>query len=421
MAFDWLPDPEAYEHPRLSWLIECGFELMVRALYRRERLLPPDFRLHAGTLIVSNHQRESDVPILATALCRRDGVRILDPLPFFAMREDLLRRDALSRLLWTWPRWIARTLALIPLGWFFEAIRTRPLRRLREFTLGETQEALIACGLGDAAPDAVFNARGLREIPVQQDPLQERVRDVELGAAWRNHWGLRRLRLVALSRLVPRFREAIESDLEDLASLLAARRTLYIAPEGMISPRGRFGRVRAGPWGVCARLRAPPGVRPVALSYDALAPGRLRVVVSVGASGPLQMHGRREFDADLRSRILNLCAITPSHLVARFLRDGPTCFATEDLAAWLRRCCEAVHAAGLVLDPACSRRPHLELARERLDWLRRKRLVEHDAGVWRNRWSRDAEPGWGSAENIVPYLANSLEDFAPQLLRMPLS
>ena len=413
MAFDWLPDPEAYEHPRLSWLIECGFELMVWALYRREKLLPPDFRLHAGTLIVSNHQRESDVPILATALCRRDGVRILDPLPFFAMREDLLRRDALAKLLWTWPRWIARTLALIPLAWFFEAVRTRPLRRLREFTLGETHEALIDCGLGDAAPAAVFNARGLREISAQQDPLPARVRDIELGAAWRNYWGLRRLRLDALSRLAPGFHQAIESHLEVLAALLAAHRTLYIAPQGSISPNGHFGRVRAGPWEVCTRLRAPPGIRPVALSYDALAPGRLRVVICVGELAIPQLQSHCDFDAALRARILRLCAVTPSHFIARFIRDGSARFATEDLADWLRRGCDAARNAGLILDPLLSRGSHLELARERLDWLRRERLVEYDAGAWRNCWRRDAEPGWGAPENIVPYLANSLEDFAP--------
>src|SRR5581483_5115851 len=421
MAFDWLPDPEAYDHPRLSWLIEGGFEITVWALYRRENLLPRDFRLHGGTLIVSNHQRESDVPILATALCRRDGARILDPLPFFAMREDLLRRDALAKLLWTWPRWIARTLALIPLRWFFAAIRTRPLRRLREFTLGETQEALIACGMGNAAPQAVFNARGLREIAAQQDPLPGRVQDIDLGAAWRTYWGLRRLRSDALSRLVPRFHQTIESHLDCLTALLAARRTLYIAPEGTISPDGRFGRVRAAPWEVCTRLPAPPGIRPVALSYDALAPGRLRVVVCAGALEAPRLRSRREFDADLRGRILKLCALTPSHAIARFLRDGPPRFATEDLASWLQRSSEGARDASLILDPLWSRRSPLELARERLDWLWRKRLVEREADAWRNRWPRNAAPGWGEPENIVSYLANSLEDFAPQLLRMPLS
>ncbi|MER3546930.1 MAG: hypothetical protein C4338_04710 [Rhodanobacteraceae bacterium] len=135
MAFTWLPDPEAYKHPRLSWLIECGFEVAVWALYRREKLLPPGFRLHAGTLVVANHQRESDVPILTTAMCRHAGPRILDPLPFFAMREDLLHHDALARLLWTWPRCLAHGLALIPLGGFFDAIRTRPIRRVRELTV----------------------------------------------------------------------------------------------------------------------------------------------------------------------------------------------------------------------------------------------------------------------------------------------
>ena len=309
----------------------------------------------------------------------------------------------------------------LPLRWFFEAIRTRPLRRLREFTLGETQDALVEHGVGDAAPETVFNARGLREIVAQQSPLPEHVRDIDLGAAWRTYWGLRRLRSSALSRLAPQFNRTVEAHLQELTALLAAHRTLYIAPEGTISPDGHFGRVRAGPWEVCTRLPAPPGIRPVALSYDALAPGRLRVIVSAGALEIPELRSRRQFDADLRARILKLCAFTPSHAIARFLRDGPQCFAMEDLASWLQRSSEGARDADLILDLLWSRRTPLELARERLEWLQRERLVEREADAWRNRWPRDAAPGWREPENIVPYLANSLEDFAPQLLRMPLS
>jgi 1-acyl-sn-glycerol-3-phosphate acyltransferase len=417
MAFDWLPDPEAYEHPRLSWLIEFGFELTIWSLYRAEKLLPRDFRLHAGTLIVSNHQRESDVPILATAICRRAGARILDPLPFFAMREDLLRRDALARLLWTWPRSIARTLALIPLDWLFEAVRARPIRRLREFTLGETLESLCACGLADAQPRAVFNARGLREIAAEQNPLPERVREIELGPAWRTYRGLRRLRADARAKLEPGFHRTIAAHIECFTTLLAARRSLYFAPEGTISPDGHFGRVRAGAWEICRRLSEPPQMLPLALSYDALGPGRLRVVVRAGTPAIPDLRSRRDFDAGLRARILELCVVTPSHLLAKFLHAGPRRFANEDMLDWLQRGSDAARDAGLMLDPLWSRRSLRELVHERLVWLRRKRLVARETDAWRSLWPADAAPGWDAPENIVPYLANSLDDFAPQLSR----
>ena len=166
------------------------------------------------------------------------------------------------------------------------------------------------------------------------------------------------------------------------------------------------------------RLPSPPGIRPVALSYDALAPGRLRVVVCAGALAPPQEGGRREFDAELRRRILALCAVTPSHLVARFLRDGPMRFDAVDLTEWLQRGRDGARDMGLILDPIWSRRTPLELADDRLRWLRRKRLVEREGDAWRNLWPRDAAPGWGAPEDIVAFLANALEDFAPQLTRM---
>lgn len=162
MSSRLLPEAEYYPHPKLSWLIELGFDFTVGALYRVERVLQPGCR--PGTLVVSNHQRESDVPIVCAALVRRNGLRILDPLPFFAMREDLLHRDALSNLLAKWPRPIAKTLGRIPLRWLFQGVRTMPMRRLREFTLGDTVEALIEGGLGDVAPETVFNARGQRDV-----------------------------------------------------------------------------------------------------------------------------------------------------------------------------------------------------------------------------------------------------------------
>ena len=415
MSFDWLPDPEAYAHPRLSWLIEFGFEATVWALYRREKLLPPDFRLHAGTLVVSNHQRESDVPILATAMCHRNGLRILDPLPFFAMREDLLRRNALARLLWTWPRPIARALALIPIGWFFDAVRTRPIRRLREFTLGETLDALIAAGLGDASPGEVFNARGLREIAAQNEKLPAHLRDLELGAAWRTYWGWRRLRADARRKLEPQFRQTVAAHIECFVSLLAERHTLFVAPEGTISPDGRLGRMRAGAWEICRRLQTPPQILPLALSYDALTPGRLRVVVKAGTPAAPDLRSRRAFDADLRARIVRLCALTPSHLLAHWLSAGPQRFTTGDLCDWLQRGVDVAREEGLTLDPLWLRRSCEDLVHERMAWLERKRLVVRETDGWRNRWPRAAAPGWDAPENVVRYLANSLEDFAPQL------
>ena len=416
VSFSLLPEAEFYPHPKLSWLIEIGFDFTVRALYRVERILQPGCR--PGTLVVSNHQRESDVPIVCAVLCRRRGLRILDPLPFFAMREDLLHRDALFNLLSKWPRPLARALGKIPLRWLFQGVRTMPMRRLREFTLGDTLEALIEAGLGDAAPETVLNARGQREVAERMQSLPERVREItrdSLGKTWRTYWGLRRLRLSAFHRIEPDFRKTINTQLDNFAALLDSGRSLYMAPEGTISLTGYFGRVRAGPWQVSRRRASPPLVLPVGLSYDALGPGRLRVVVHGGA--PLrnpEMEDQCRFAAELREMLLALCVLTPSHLLAWYLRHGPRRFTTTQLATWLERGRDAAHAAGVGLDPLWKRSSGSMIANERVRWMRRKRLLAHEGGeTWSTIWPRDSAPGWDRPAAVVAYFLNLLTDFAP--------
>ncbi len=245
MAFSWLPGSEHYTHPRLSWMIACGFDVFIDAVYRKEEMLPPGFRLQPGTLIVSNHLRDSDVPILTALLCRRIGWRIRDPLPFFATREDLLQRDALAWLVPHWPRRWARLAGRIPLGWFFDNARALPMRRLREFTLGETLQELCNAGYGGAAPEAVLNRRGRREIEAALARLPATISDLDadaLGALRYRRWGLRRLELRTLRRLGPRLRTTIGTQLDGFAALLAAGHSVYLAPEGTISASGEFGR-----------------------------------------------------------------------------------------------------------------------------------------------------------------------------------
>lgn len=174
MTLNLLPDAEHYSHPLFSWFVAVCFDLAVGHIYCIERMIPRGHRLRAGTLVVSNHVRDSDIPILMLALCRRRGWRFHEPLPYFAAREDLLQRDALASLAWPSPR--SRLLGLIPVGWFFRNLRVRPMRRLREFTLGDTVTELLKGGLGTVPPLDLFNARGQRELTLH--PAQPAGNDI---------------------------------------------------------------------------------------------------------------------------------------------------------------------------------------------------------------------------------------------------
>lgn len=418
-AWTWLPDAELEAHPFGSWLLELGFDLWIRALYQRVVLLPDDFNIAPGTLIACNHQRDVDGPMLGTVLVRRSGLRFRWPLPFFATREDLFRPGILSRLTVHWPRPLSALLGHLSLAWFFPLGRAEPMRRVREFTLGETLRALAEADLGDADAASLLNARGRRETGITASAVSVRAltqrHDLPLEA-W---WGLRRLTLPAFEKLAPAFRATIEAQLMHFAQRLDRGRCVYFAPEGTISMDGHFCRIRAGFFRLAGMAKSPPWIQPMALAYDTLAPGRSRVVVRIGqrfrADTTLDRHA---FEATLRRAILGLAPITPSHLLARYLLHGPMSFTREDLAGWFARSLSALHNPRPSLDPLFERSSANTLAGERLRWLEREVLVVRRGDTFRNTCPRDVEPGWHAPANIARYLDNNLVDLVPDTDRV---
>ncbi|MGH6717363.1 MAG: 1-acyl-sn-glycerol-3-phosphate acyltransferase, partial [Bradyrhizobium sp.] len=339
---------------------------------------------------------------------RREGLYLRWPLPFYASREDMLRRGFLAAHLSGWPRPLRALIGTISLAGFFRIVRAEPMRRIPEYTLGEAFAELAQ--RKDASRESWLNARGRRESANGASP--PRIGDDMLT----RFWGLRRLNAAARKALAPEFRATIAAQLAGFAERLDAGRVVYLAPEGTISRDGRLGRIRAGPWRLARLAAAPPPILPAALSYDPLGPGRLRVIVRVGTPlGEYDTNDRRRFDAMLEKEIRTLYPVNASHLISRFLVVGPDRFTAEDFARWFARAVATVTDCGLTTDPLLSRRVPAMLAAERFAWLAKKGFIERDGEAWRNRWPRDVEPGWRRPAEIVRYLDNALADLVQAL------
>ncbi|HEX7348627.1 MAG TPA: hypothetical protein VF264_03110 [Rhodanobacteraceae bacterium] len=415
----WLPDAELDPHPAASWLLELGFDLWVRACYRRTILLPPTFHIAPGTLIASNHQRDVDGPMLGTVLVRRRGLRFEWPLPFFATREDLFRRGILTRLTVQWPAPLSALLGRIPLDWFFPLGRAEPMRRIREFTLGEALQAVIDAGMGDAPCVQALNARGLRELGV---PFTSTVRGARAQApptALEHWWGLRRLQANARTRITPAFRTTVATQLKHFAARLDHGRVVYFAPEGSISLNGHFARVRGGFFQLVQATVVSPWIQPMAIGYDTLGPGRSRVVVNVGrAFRADRTLDRRQFDAALRAAVLRLVPITASHLLARYLLQQTVPFTQATLATWSARSIDVLRRHDATLDPLLLHAATTHLIGQRLRWLERTRLIVRRGEAFECQFTRDAAPSWESPANSLRYLANNLIDLVPDIDRV---
>lgn len=421
MAFRWLPDSEKYAHPRLSWLLQYAFDVVLSHMFHVDHDFPPDFQPSPGTVIISNHLRDSDALILGVQLFGRDGMHMRGPLPYFAMREDLSQRGALANLLHACPWPLIHLLRVIPLGWLFDNVRALPIRRLREFTWHDAWREAVRVGFGPSPPEEVFNARGLRELRQRLPRLPARVDAIDpwrLGSMRVRPWGLRRLTRQVRRRLSSDFRAVVADQLGTLARRLDEGECLYFAPEGHISMDGRFGRIRAGTWLLGRMTSRPLTMLPFTLSYDPLGPGRTRVVLRMGeVLDELDPEDSRGLSRTVKRTLVAHRVITPSHLLAQFLCTREAPFTTRDLVAWLDAAKRATTQVGHELDPLFARTDTDALVAERLRWLRRKHLVARKDGNWYNRLDRTVSPGWLHVHGVVRYLANALGDLDPELAR----
>lgn len=402
-------------HPVGNWLLQMGFELWIRTCYDREVVRPENFVLEPGSLIASNHQRDIDGPMLGLVLAQRKGLRFEGKPPFFATREDLFRPGILSRLTVHWPAPLSALLGYISLAWFFPLGRTEPMRRVREFTLGEALHALLDAGLGDGDCAALLNARGQREIGTAHATLAECVKRTD-PAILENWWGLRRLKVDAIETIAPAFRATVDAQLAHFARRLDRGCCVYFSPEGAISMDGHFCRAREGFFRLVHLAVRPPWIQPMAVGYDTLGPGRSRVVIRIGKRFRANTsHDRRAFDGALRDTILQLAPVTPSHLLARWLLHGPQAFTRDGLATWMVRACTTLRTAHPSLDPLFAREGANGIAAARLRWLERRNLVVRRGDGFENACPRDTEPGWRTHAGVTRYLDNQLADLVPDV------
>ena len=407
-------------HALGTWLLQMGFDFWIGHVYNRVAVVPENHRIAPRTLIASNHQRDVDGPMLGTVMVRRRGLHFRWPLPYFATREDLFRPGILSRLTVHWPRMISTALGHISLAWFFPLGHTEPIRRVREFTLGEALQALIDAGHGDTDCAFLLNTRGRRELGVDANTSLRDALASAPSAMLEHYWGLRRLTRSARQWLLPAFRAAIDAQLEHFTRRLDCGYSVYFAPEGTISMDGHFGRIRAGFFRLVHMAASPPWILPVALAYDTLGPGRSRVVVRIGASFRADVsQDRRAFDENLRQAIQSLVSVTPSHLLARFLLHGPPSFTQDEFTDWLARVLAALRAADRSLDPLFADGGVDAIANARLRWLEHQCLIVRRGSSFDNACQRDTAPGWRTPAGIARYLDNQLADLSPETDRVP--
>lgn len=383
-----------------------------------------EYLRHApGALVVSNHRRDTDGPIVGGILLQRSGLRLRGVRPFFVAREDLFRRGFLLQYLEGWPRPLRRVLGALELGPVLRSIQLLPMRRIRERSMVEVLEDVLEV-LGDCPLDQVLRSEGVlrfaRHTTCPPDELTVRRALRVQGSFLYERHAFRKLKLETLRALKPFERRMIDTQLNTFVALLEIGETVLLEPEGTISTDGSFMRPRRALHALLNEPTRPPHLLPVALSYDFMTARRARVLVRFGAPRTdLVGLDRGETDHRVKEAVLEQCMVTASQLTGRYLREslhrGTDKLTTTALETYMATRATRCRMMGIPVDPLLlGERSRRRRVRECLAFCRRHGIVvPAGAGAWRlDGRLRSVTPSRFHADGIVGYLNNEVESIA---------
>lgn len=338
--------------------IALGMWVNSRTLFRVTTIGPQPSRLEPGTLIVTTHRAESDVPVVAPSiyfgfsLWRRRAVR-----PHFAAREDLFEPGFFAGFPAGLPPALRRALYGLGIGSVLARLPMHPVpypdaSRLR---LGRALAGVPAeMPLEPVVPAAALGAfrerarrAGLREPETAGDVLRGEYADL----LWR-FYPRSELAAPPFEPLWDERAARATAEIRGLVDLVRSGRVLLLFPEGRPSPDGAIGPVRGGA-GMLVRRGRPDRILPVGLAYDPLGRGRPRVFVAFGQ--PLQV-GPRDVEREILRALLSTMPLTCGQVLAWQLAGvADTCDARlvlRDLDETLAAEVAAARDRGRPVDPA---------------------------------------------------------------------
>ncbi|MDX6645585.1 MAG: 1-acyl-sn-glycerol-3-phosphate acyltransferase, partial [Miltoncostaeaceae bacterium] len=267
--------------------VALGMGAYARMAFRVEVLRRRGWRLRPGSLLVSTHRAETDVPLLASALYLGGRVWLhRRPRMHFAARDDLFERGFFAGFLPRLGPRGRRALAPLSAGGLLPLIRAHPIGSATSLSLGRALAALPAeARLGpDLLPDAALGALAGRAAELRR-PAPRTVVEARRGeyadVLWRRY-DRSELAAPALDAVWRRRMAEATGQLRWLVELMRAGEPLVLFPEGSPSPDGAIGPLRPG-LGALVRRGAPATIQPLAIAYDRLRPGRPRAWVAFGA------------------------------------------------------------------------------------------------------------------------------------------
>jgi 1-acyl-sn-glycerol-3-phosphate acyltransferase len=298
------------------------------------RALGAPFHPAAGTLVVSSHRSDDDVPLIIAALYRQaHGIWRRNARLHFAVRDDLFLPGFFAGYPPRVPRLVRRAVWRLNVGPVLRSqlpchpIRSATKMRLFEYLREHPDERLDEL-LPPQLAAPLHGATYARDVlngdhaPLLWTAIEPE--DVS-GPHAEESWARRRA--------------GAREDFRELVEVVRRGDPLCIFPEGRPSPDGAIGPVLGGVGAIVRRAR-PTVVVPIAPAYDPLVDGRVHAFIGVGEPAVPPKSG----DAVLEL-LRRTTPLTVGESVAAALADG------ADANARLETDVDAARAEGRPYEP----------------------------------------------------------------------
>ena len=333
--------------------VAVGMGAYTRTAFAVRTLRSEAFRPEPGTIVVSVHRRETDVPLLCPSMYR--AARLWEHRRArisFAARHDMFEPGFFAGFPPGLHPRLRRALFGVGIGSYLADVQVYPIRSASTITLGEVFREAPEASLDDTLPLAVaaeFRARAARVRLPRPERSADVVRGEYADLLWRS-FAREALDGPGLESVWRRQAALATGDFRRLVDLVASGGVLVVFPEGKPSPDGEIGPLRPG-LGALVRRSEPSRIQPIGLAYDPLVRGRTRAYVSF-------LPPSRPPEEDVEEEVLGLLRLavplTCGQVVARRLLQGEASPRALDKA--VARAVEEARAEGRNVDPALAER-----------------------------------------------------------------
>lgn len=377
-----------------------------------------------STLVAINHKRNLDIIIAAPILHLRktlfeDKLRLS-----FIARDDLFDPGFLTaHFLIPWP--LGKLLYPVNLAPIMRALRAHPISHLVRKRVGPLLRDVIRVE-GDLKLGEVIRQDNLEEfakllgMPHSSGLSELSVSDF-LGYDYCElHQCVSDVGILqeGLSRKVRKHSlNVIGQQLQVFARILDEGGICLLAPEGHLSPDGRFWPVKSGLYRLLSMTRRDVRILPINTTYDFMTRGRMRIYVGIGEEiiRPKELR-KVELERLVQRNIISLGPVTMGQLgseyLVRSLQAGCEVIHQDRLASELASKVQVLKNAGIRLDDRLIARPSFD--RRLYDFIgycRSKHILERSApGTFIIKQDKVLNStGYRHWENPVQYSSNELK------------